>query len=158
MEELGHWRWQAKFPYLIRERKFKPGYQICTHLNFTEQELANLWENRAVVQAIRPHNKYEPLLMLALYGFARRKGVLNTAEFIWLKVVNRKVFYLCNNWGRRTLWVEVAGAMAHFNAETAISLRLPAFQGQDLSYEQKLVEEAVIALKEILTEQGWINT
>ena len=155
------------FRKVKRERKFRwkwpcwewqesaADYTLNWQLHLSQQELESLWTKPEVIEAIAPHNRYEPLVILGLYDFARRKGVLNTAEFIWLKVINRELFYLCNNWGRRTAWVEIAGAWSHFAAEKALRAKLPTFQGVDL--EDKLVEPAVIALDVMLHEQGWIN-
>ena len=150
------WKWQGKYPFFKRFTKNYRNYKIDTNLTLSKKELANLWNNPDILKVIAPHNKYESLVLLALYAFARRKGVLNTAEFIWLRVVNRTLFYLCNNWGRRTCWVEVAGAWAHFNSETALSEELPNFTARDLG-EKKFVGDAVKELEDILADQGWIN-
>lgn len=76
-------------------------------------------------------------VMATLLEIARADGVLATAEFLWLKPMDRRLWYVLNNVGRRVAWVEVAGAMAHWLAEIRLgrSLKMP------------MVKEAVDALQ-----------
>lgn len=46
-------------------------------------------------------------------------GVLAPAQFVWLRGVDRNLWYPLNNLGRRAFHSEGAGAMAHFMAEEA---------------------------------------
>lgn len=47
-------------------------------------------------------------------------GVLAPASYLWLKSVDRPLWYALNNIGRRAFHVEGAGAVAHFFAERAL--------------------------------------
>ena len=100
---------------------------------------------------LKPHSFWRDTALLALYEAARTKGVLPTAEFIWLRPVNRQLWYLLNNLGRRTAWP--AGLWAHYMTETAISRVDPSSRG----IEDPQVEEAVSALGRALYEEGWIT-
>ncbi|MBR4747704.1 MAG: hypothetical protein IK061_09995, partial [Desulfovibrio sp.] len=86
------------------------------------------------------------------YECARRKGVLPTAEFIWLRPVDRRLYYLCNNLGRRSVWPEIAGAWAHYQTESLLGSADPDFAGLGEAH----VEEACDALEAALFDEGWI--
>ena len=99
---------------------------------------------------LRPHSFWRDTALLALYEAARTKGVLPTAEFIWLRPVNRQLWYLLNNLGRRTAWPETAGLWAHYMTETAIARVDPSSRG----IEDPQVEEAVSASGEPCTRKA----
>jgi hypothetical protein len=67
-------------------------------------------------------------------------GVLASAQFLWLRGVDRELWYACNNLGRRTFHSEGAGALAHFMAEDAAGKALPIPR----------LETALIALNQYL--------
>lgn len=69
------------------------------------------------VVAVLQKHAYLATAMLALLDRARSNGVLASAEFLWLKPVNRTLFYMFNALGRRTYWVDSAGIFAHYLAE-----------------------------------------
>ena len=58
--------------------------------------------------------------MLHVLNHARdRGGVLAPAQFVWLRGINRALWYPLNNLGRQAFHAEAAGAMAHYEAELA---------------------------------------
>lgn len=70
--------------------------------------------------------------MFRLLLWAReRGGVLAAATFLWLRVVDRALWYPLNNAGRRTFHAEAAGAVAHYYAEKFLRrpLIIPKVQG-----------------------------
>jgi len=92
-----------------------------------------------------PHSAYISTWMQCLLTFAREKGVIGTADFIWLKTVNRALFYVLHQAGGRAAWCEAAGPWAHYiEEENAGPLEKPA------------VSEAVAGLKQALLETGWL--
>lgn len=109
--------------------------------------------HKSVAQALRPHQCWEDLALLALYEQARSRGVLPTAEFIWLRPVRRQLYYLCNTAGRRTAWPEIAGAWAHYMAEKTLAGADPLAAG----LMEPVVHEAVNAMEVALYEEGWIS-
>lgn len=111
-----------------------------------------LEKNRKLRKCFVPHQVWLNLALLGIYEAARAKGVLPTAEFIWLRPLNRRLFYLCNNMGRRTAWPEVAGPWTHYQAETLLNLAEPDCTG----IEQPQVMEAVNALEVAMYDEGWI--
>jgi intracellular multiplication protein IcmP len=68
---------------------------------------------------------YEAPAMISLYACAkRRSGVFPSAQFLWLKLCNRSLWYALNSHGRRTPHPEGAGAIAHWRAECAFGRAL----------------------------------
>ena len=114
-------------------------------LNFAGVD--ELWEkhknNKAVNQIMHSH-AYVLTVMASMLVLARKDGVLASADFLWLKPIDRLLWFMLNSVGRQTVFPEVAGPFAHWNIERAMGRRLLL----------PMVEEAVngldAAIKEIL--------
>lgn len=70
-------------------------------------------------------NKHAYLLTVvaSLIEEARLDGVVPSSEFLWLKTVDRRLWYMLNSIGRQTPFTEVAGPFAHWKAEKAMGRR-----------------------------------
>ena len=92
-------------------------------------------QHKAVGKAVSPH-AYVLTAMSSLLEVARATGVLASAEFLWLKKVDRRLWYMLCSVGRQTPFPEVAGPFAHWIIEKKLRrpLKVPA------------INEAVIAL------------
>ncbi len=116
-----------------------------TKLDFTGvDQLCKKYQDAKIVQRIITSHAYVLTVMASMLLAAREDGVLASADFLWLKPVDRKLWYMLNTVGRQTPFVEVAGPFAHWNAEKLMGRRLLV----------PMVEEATnaleIALKEIV--------
>ena len=111
----------------------------------TQELLKRNYDSKLVRRAIERH-AYVYTVMASLLELARTDGVLASAEFLWLKPLDRKLWYMLNSVGRQTAVTEVAGPIAHWLAEKKVArpLKVP------------MVDQAVksldIALKEIVYE------
>jgi intracellular multiplication protein IcmP len=86
---------------------------------------------------------YRTTAMLGTLKWARSMGgVLASAQFLWLRAVDRGLWYPFNNLGRRSFHVEGSGAIAHFMAEESAKkpLLIPR------------VDTAIVALNQFLAE------
>lgn len=92
------------------------------------------------------HAEYATTWLVALLDCAREKGLLPPAEFLWLRPVDRTLWYALNQVGGRTPWAEAAGVWAHYEAEEL--LRAPLATPE--------VGAAVDALQEALVKSGWL--
>jgi intracellular multiplication protein IcmP len=104
-----------------------------------------LWRkhiNNKMVQRVIQKHAYVYTVMASLLELAREDGVLATAEFLWLKPIDRKLWYMLNSVGRQTAVPEIAGAFAHWLAEKKLeqALKVP------------MVDEGVKALELALQE------
>jgi intracellular multiplication protein IcmP len=75
------------------------------------------------VGAIVSQHAYLLTVMASLLEAARDDGVVPTAEFLWLKPIDRRLWYMLNCVGRQTPYAEVAGPFAHWRAEKAMGRR-----------------------------------
>ena len=70
-----------------------------------------------VVQRIMGNHAYVLTIMATMVTVAREDGVLATSDFLWLKPLDRRMWYMLNCTGRQTVFCEVAGPFAHWLAE-----------------------------------------
>lgn len=96
---------------------------------------------------LEQRHAYVYTMMASLLDIARSDGVLATAEFLWLKPVDRRLWYVLNSVGRQTSVVEVSGAFAHWLTEKKLgrALRTP------------MVVEAVNALEANMLDTLYID-
>jgi intracellular multiplication protein IcmP len=116
-----------------------------TQMNFAgADELCKKHEGTKNVQKLLQSHAYVLTVMATMLESAREDGVQASADFLWLKPLDRRLWYMLNTVGRQTPFVEVAGPFAHWLAEKEIGKRLLT----------PMVEEATnaleIALKEIV--------
>lgn len=107
-------------------------------------ELLKKHANSKEVKQIIASHAYVYTVMASMLQGAREDGVQASADFLWLKPLDRKLWYTLNMVGRQTPFVEVAGIFAHWIAEKEASGKLLV----------PVVEEATkaleIALKEVI--------
>jgi intracellular multiplication protein IcmP len=94
-----------------------------------------------IAKAVGPHAYLLPA-MASLLELARDDGVLAAAEFLWLKTIDRPLWYMLNSVGRRTAFAEVAGPFGHWVVEKR--LRRPL--------QTPMIEEAINGLEEAVAE------
>jgi intracellular multiplication protein IcmP len=107
--------------------------------------VAELWKKHATekrVQEIFKQHAYEFTVFISMLLFAREDGVVASADYLWVKPLDRRLWYVINNVGRQTPSVEVAGIFSHWNYEMALKRPLSAPR----------VEEAVSALELAISE------
>ncbi len=101
------------------------------------------YKNHESVQEIVAKHAYMLTAIAALLAAARGDGVVPTSEFLWLKVVDRRLWYMLNSVGRQTPFAEVGGPFAHWRAEQTMGRCCVA----------PMIDEAIkaleIAIKEI---------
>jgi intracellular multiplication protein IcmP len=99
-------------------------------------------ESSKLVQEVLSKHAYVLTMMAAMLLLARTDGVQASADFLWLKPIDRRLWYMLNTVGRQTPFVEVAGPFAHWVAEREIGRKLLI----------PMVEEATNALEGSLKE------
>lgn len=90
---------------------------------------------------------YQIPFLLSLLERARKYNVLPSANFMWLKPLDRQAFYALNNLGRPGSWTECAGNIAHYRAEVIAGGPL----------KEPRVQPAVEALIRELADHRWIS-
>jgi len=107
--------------------------------------VSELWKKHASekrVQDIFKQHAYEFTVFISMLLFAREDGVVASADYLWVKPLDRRLWYVINNVGRQTPSVEVGGIFSHWNYEMALRRALSAPR----------IEEAVNALESALSD------
>lgn len=94
----------------------KPDYSVANNTLRKFQDAEN-------VQQIVTKHAYLLTVMASLLQAARDDGVVPSSEFLWLKPIDRRLWYMLNCVGRQTPYAEVAGPFAHWKAEKAMGRR-----------------------------------
>jgi intracellular multiplication protein IcmP len=81
------------------------------------REVVHKYQNTELVQEVLAGHAYLLTVMASLLASARDDGVVPSCDFLWLKVVDRRLWYMLNCVGRQTPYVEVSGPFAHWKAE-----------------------------------------
>ncbi|OJY34809.1 MAG: phosphoesterase [Legionella sp. 40-6] len=81
------------------------------------------YKNSELVQEIIAKHAYTLTVMASLLEAARDDGVVPSSEFLWLKPVDRRLWYMLNCVGRQTPYSEIAGPFAHWRAEKVMGRR-----------------------------------
>ena len=89
-----------------------------------------------IARAVGSHALLLPA-MASMLEAARDDGVLATAEFLWLKIIDRRMWYMLNCVGRQVAFTEVAAPFGHWKVEKR--LRRPL--------KTPMIEEAITALE-----------
>ncbi|MGD9108493.1 MAG: type IVB secretion system coupling complex protein DotM/IcmP [Gammaproteobacteria bacterium] len=105
------------------------------------EELLKKYKNYPAVVEINQKHAYLLTVMASMLQLARTDGVISSAEFLWLKPVDRKLWFMLNAVGRQTVMSEVAGPFAHWLAEKEMGTAL----------KTPMIEEAVIGLEEAIS-------
>lgn len=131
----------------------KPAMKLLTQLSASSGSKLNYagvtallkkHQDSKLVQNIVRSHAYASTVMASMLKAAREDGVQASADFLWLKPIDRKLWYTLNTVGRQTPFIEVAGVFAHWVAEREAGRKLLV----------PMVEEAtnavVAALKEVI--------
>lgn len=96
----------------------------------------------SIVRKVVSSHAYLLTVMAEMLVAARNDGVQGVADFLWLKPIDRRLWYMLNTVGRQTPFPEVAGPFAHWLAEKEAGHKLLV----------PMVHEATNALALSLTE------
>lgn len=100
------------------------------------------YENTELVQEVISKHAYVLTVMGSLIAAARNDGVVPSSEFLWLKPVDRRLWYMLNCIGRQTPYAEVGGPFAHWRAEKEMGRRCLV----------PMIDEAIRALEVAIKE------
>jgi intracellular multiplication protein IcmP len=102
----------------------------------------NRYKDTVLVKRVIERHGFVLTVMASMLELARQDGVLASADFLWLKLVDRPLWFMLNAVGRQTPPSEVSGPVAHWLAEKKLGRRISV----------PMVEEAVKALEAALKE------
>lgn len=102
--------------------------------------------NSKAAKLCQQRHAYVLTVMASMLLLARTDGVLAAADFLWIKPVDRRLWYMLNNVGRQVAVPEIGGIFAHWIAEKEM--------GRALSVP--MVDQAVIALEQSLANMVYV--
>ena len=114
------------------------------------RKLKKQWESHSSVlneKCLSIHAAYELPWFMALLYRARQKGVLASSQFLWLRPLDRPLWYALNQCGGRAAWAEGFAPWAHYTAE----------EKERKTLTKTHVAPAVASLREALSAQGWLT-
>lgn len=123
----------------------KTGFAMAPELAAETRKILKDREIGGLALEIAAQHAYRTTALAGVLKWARTNGgVLAPAQFLWLRGVDRNLWYGLNNVGRRSYHSEGAGAMAHFMAEQNAKKALPIPR----------IDTAIVTLNQYLAGSG----
>ncbi|WP_459208419.1 secretion/conjugation apparatus DotM-related subunit, partial [Fangia hongkongensis] len=88
-----------------------------------ERAISQYGASEMIGEKIHRHY-YVTTLLVELLFIARQDGSLACSNFLWLKSIDRALWYGLNNLGRKTYFCEGIAIITHWQAEKSLSTRL----------------------------------
>ena len=109
------------------------------------------YNSRPVQKCIKSH-AYNYTVMATMLLLARTDGVQAACDFLWLKPIDRKLWYVLSCVGRQVYFCEVAGPAAHWIAEKQLGrpLFVPKIEQAMLAYERAMAQTIYVPTEEEL--------
>ena len=88
--------------------KQAPACPVLENATFQKQ-MEDLWNTHKTLldePILKRHAVFELPLFMAMLTLARRKGVLASSQFLWLRPLDRPLWYALNQCGGRAAWAE----------------------------------------------------
>lgn len=103
-------------------------------------EVIEQYGDSPVVKAVISRHAYKLGVFSALLYTGRLTGIVANATYLWLKPIDRRLWYTLNNVGRKAVFVETAAVHAHLLAERQL--------GQPI--HSPMVDSAIDGLQEAI--------
>lgn len=144
------WKMIEQLGFSFKEgTRDKQGRLLTPHHANTKgtDELLKAYGDTPQIKQAHNMHAHQTNVMAAVLKLARQKGRLMHSNFLWLKPVNRPLWYaLCAQGGQCPYW-EAAGAWAHSSVETLMGRKITV----------PMVAGAVEALRELMSREHWID-
>lgn len=124
-----------------------PKCPISENENF-QKNITNIWKKHEHFlndKLMKRHTSFELTWFMALLVFARKKGVLASSQFIWLRPFDRSLWYALNQSGGRVAWAESFAAWTHYTAE----------EKAEKTVRKANMKQAIERFKETLAQSGF---
>lgn len=144
------WKMVEQLAFSFREGKYDAKGKLITphyaNTKGTDELLAKYADHPKVVK-VRSLHAHTINIMFGTLGACRKAGRLTHANFLWLKPVNRTLWYaLCGQGGQIPYW-EAAGPWAHMLVEERIGRPLV----------KPMVAAAVYTMYDFMAREHWID-
>ena len=109
---------------LILEEAFPKDIYKSKGLLSKEKILIKKGEPLEIISNITDKHFYKKTVFASFLKASRKSGVLATCEFIWLKKIDRELWYVMSQMGRTACFIECAGAWSHYLTEINSGMKL----------------------------------
>lgn len=92
--------------------------------SWVDEALATYGDHDWIKKTLTRH-AWNYTVMCTMLQLARIEGVFATSLWVWLRTVDRRLFFALNCVGRYTDFVEVGGIMAHWRSEKKFGIGIP---------------------------------
>lgn len=125
-------------------RRLTPAKVKTGNLDFSPAEAVFAdFADTPQVKEVTDKHAYLLTVFSAMLEQARSTGIVASSQFLWLKPLDRRLWYVLNNVGRKAVFSEGSGVRSHKMAEDEI--------GKAIS--MPMVDEAVVALEAAIAER-----
>lgn len=87
-------------------------------------ELLKKHKDNKIIQKVLKQHAYVLTVMASMLERARDDGVVPCSEFLWLKPLDRRLWFMLDSVGRQTPFTESAGPFSHWIAEKEFGRKL----------------------------------
>ena len=98
----------------------------------------NTYANDETVQALVQKHAFKYTVFTGMLEAARKTGIVPNALYLWLKPIDRTLWYVLNNVGRKAVYIEASAIHAHYLAESILGFAI----------KTPMVDEVVVGLEE----------
>lgn len=144
------WKMIERLAFSFKEGQVsESGQLISEHTADTSgtDELLKKYADLPEIKLIEQLHAHTINVFVGVLALARKKGRLMHANFLWLKPVNRTLWYaLCGQGGQCPYW-EAAGPWAHAQIEQLMGKRITV----------PMVIGAIEALRDTMSREHWID-
>ncbi len=114
--------------------------------------LAKYSDHPKVVEILSQHS-YVMTIFSQILTQARTTGIVSASSFLWLKPIDRKLWYVLNNVGRKAVYVETGAVTAHWLAETKLGYALKKPMVDSVSHAlEDAISSRVVSAADIRSE------
>lgn len=127
-------------------KELVPSCPVVEQAEFQKRVNKSIEKHRHILDELTSHAAYELPWFMGLLYRARKKGVLACSQFLFLRPLDRPLWYALSQCGGRVAWAEAFAPWAHYTAE----------ERQHKSLSEPAISGAVTGLRAALDAQGWL--
>lgn len=129
----------------VEKRDPEPRCIVLEDAAFRERIGKTLARHKDILEdpCLTRHNAYVLPWFMALLTRARKKGVLAGSQFLFVRPIDRPLWYALNQCGGRAAWVEAFAPWAHYMAEEKDGKALKAADMSDAAYSLEVALDAL---------------
>lgn len=96
---------------------------FSVHKNLNKEIIGHaskIWKKHAKDERVRQlfdRHAYQYTFLCGLFDVAKAGGIVHPARFQWVKLIDRRLWYILNNLGRKSVFIEGVSVISHYEHE-----------------------------------------